>query len=1103
LPFAALGLAAGVDTDLPVPAAAERTLPALPPAPAESVALAAPEAVPIVAPDPPRPALEIFRSLALGDPAMALEMFNAAWATLRVTPDAADAVNSVGVALLYQDRAGDEGFGDKPFESAEFRDWLDEAMTDLRRTNENAVALNDLGIALFALGQASRVGQEPPAPSGEQFNGSNRLSAAAIRLLEASVGTFPGQHELRINLAFLRSVVGGDSLDPGLAQSGLDAYLADHPSDLTARLSLASLQARRWDRDGLDDAFGTLDALGRGDPASEALAHVARGDALVASVDRIHDESPELARVRASRAVDEYDAALALTRDAQAFAGRAVALDLLGERRAAVEAQAAAVAAAPESVVHRLRLAMLDGCAGDQQGRRREAQAVIELVVPPGRPLLGDVRIVAPEPLEADNLGVDRGFGGIALGSARLPRTFYREPSGAGGGYVIDAAAFLARPPCLGEDGEDLAEIAGRQVLAASIALADPDTAARDARAWLDAWGIDDEDRPTWPDEMTDAARIAAGREVAPEARVDAILLAATELPPEQSAPLCRTALEAAQRAEELGGQRTELIGCVIDGAARSGNQALADWGIDRIDASLLNWAGGSIVLEAGDVRREAGRGDEADRLYRLSAQDQATFVPAMLRLGDRALDEQDARSAFAYYELARTALEAGGSLQDADKSRDLRRLAQLVQNNGGIARLMLAPRDSADVPDCAAAGELCRDAEAGFAAAAASDGANWTYWWNLGWVARLEGDPSAAESHLRRALVLKPDLVPVLNDLGVLEARRGADDLAEAHLRQAVALEPGYDLAAWNLGVLESGRGAGGLVAGQAWFARAITANPELRLRNLNFLTDERVYRVAVQPDRELGIDTARAPAAGAAAFAAVAALGGIAQLLGALQEPAQEAAGVAVQSGLAARRGGLGARLRSRLPTIGRNRVSLVWVPILAVLAITTSWNALATAADAPLAGLLVTVVAVLAGIVCHALGHVAAAAGKGTIRPAAWWPGIVIGLLALPLQVAAGPYPTEQLEGLEGRRFWLIALAGPVANLAAAVVAYLAFTVVPLPFLRLVAQVQLAIAAYSLMPLEPLDGSRLEEHQPVVVAGLGLAIAAVSTALVLGIA
>ena len=77
---------------------------------------------------------------------------------------------------------------------------------------------------------------------------------------------------------------------------------------------------------------------------------------------------------------------------------------------------------------------------------------------------------------------------------------------------------------------------------------------------------------------------------------------------------------------------------------------------------------GAAVLVLAGDVRREQGQLAEAQRFYRWVSQSQSMFVPAMLRLGEMALDRGDGAGGRVLYDLAITATESGYSDQDFDR---------------------------------------------------------------------------------------------------------------------------------------------------------------------------------------------------------------------------------------------------------------------------------------------------------------------------------------------------------------------------------------------------------------------------------------------------
>jgi len=475
-------------------------------------------------------------------------------------------------------------------------------------------------------------------------------------------------------------------------------------------------------------------------------------------------------------------------------------------------------------------------------------------------------------------------------------------------------------------------------------------------------------------------------------------------------------------------------------------------------------------------------------------------------------LSEGDPAAAISHYQLALTALDVAmsqGSEPEGPGAGEERRVQQYLRNNASVARLMLARPEPGGPPDCAANADMCRTAAADLALAVASDPDNWTYLMNAGWVARLSGDDSAARDFLQRALEREPAIPWVIdNDLGVLAAQEGDLAAASGSFRRAVAANPSYDLAQWNLGLLESGRGGLDFLAGQRRLADAVRSNAELRADPLAYRFDDRVYRIEVRrPDRlVVAAAPGNASALSAVAFGTVAAVGAIARLASAFSQPLEEAiAAIALAvhgSGRLRFRGVGRARVAARRIGIGW-RAWFIWIPSLIILTATTAISAARTAPDAFGAALLATLFATFLGLVVHAMGHlVVARVVSADVRPARWDPGVVMALVGIPLQLAAGPFLAERVVIADPVRSWWISASGILANVAAAGVAYAVYLVDPLPFLRVLVAVQLAVAAYSLIPSAPLDGDRLARY-PAIVAVMALGVAAASLALAVGAA
>ena len=138
------------------------------------------------------------------------------------------------------------------------------------------------------------------------------------------------------------------------------------------------------------------------DPQTEAAGRIIRADSLLFAADRDQTKSPFVARSEVRRALDDYDRAIELSGDPAAYAGRAVALDLLGSREAALEAQREAVRLNPASVPWRLRQAQLEGCVGQTDDWRRDAQEALgvatAIATQPAKPPSVATRYILADP---------------------------------------------------------------------------------------------------------------------------------------------------------------------------------------------------------------------------------------------------------------------------------------------------------------------------------------------------------------------------------------------------------------------------------------------------------------------------------------------------------------------------------------------------------------------------------------------------------------------------------------------------------------------------------------------------------------------------------
>jgi hypothetical protein len=386
-------------------------------------------------------------------------------------------------------------------------------------------------------------------------------------------------------------------------------------------------------------------------------------------------------------------------------------------------------------------------------------------------------------------------------------------------------------------------------------------------------------------------------------------------------------------------------------------------------------------------------------------------------------------------------------------------------------------------------------------------DPGNWTYLWNAAWVARLSGDASGARELLERAVANDPDADwSILNDLAVLAVRGGDPQSARDYLTRAIRSNPDYDLANWNMGILERAHPTSGL-AGEAWLARAIGLNRDLRNETLSFRFDDRVYAIEVRGPTaaEVAIQPGGRAAIAALAFTAVAAAG-IGPLHG-LAEKAVSLARSGISSVFKARLVGRKPWLRSAGRTrkaIDRLRLSwrpeYVWIPALLLLAVVTIGSAITSAPDAVPVTLVLLSAAVTVAIVTHAAAHrLVSAFMSADVRPARWDAGLVTAVVGLAFGVPAGPYPVDRVRS-SAPRAWLVSIAAPAVGLAAAAVAYGMSLALPMPFLRMLAAIHLAVAAYALLPGNHADDEHLR-GRPITVATLAFAIGLAAAGLATG--
>jgi len=496
--------------------------------------------------------------------------------------------------------------------------------------------------------------------------------------------------------------------------------------------------------------------------------------------------------------------------------------------------------------------------------------------------------------------------------------------------------------------------------------------------------------------------------------------------------------------------------------------------------ASQLPQAG----VEAAVVLLKSGRAEAAhqlllDVLGRQDPQD-PNFIGAREVLGEVLLDQGDPRAAIDQFA---EAIRMMGQPQGLPAF--VRTIYEHALNNHGVALLWRAQGTPGSTPDCGPGGSVCQQAHDDFEGALSMDPSNPYYLENAGWSDRLLNHAAAARSELDAAIQSGPDNYPALNDLGVMAAQDGDIAAARQAFESALQARPEYDLAAWNLGVLDMQKGSSNILTAQAYLARAVRENPDLRGDPFVYQTDNRIYRAAfgqpLQPARAVtslkGYSEAAAAAGGIAAFSALGDTFGL-ELKGKLTELLSELklpglTGLLVRAGVA----------RPRLQFLRRTPGAIrTWLLTALVLAVGTVWGALSSAGVSASSQLILVAFATALAILVHESGHlVAACLAKIRMEPAPSPAGIVISAVLIPLHISSGPYAGHEVDKkVPPMRSSLVYLAGPLSNLAVAALAYVLYLIQPLPFLLLLTSVQLAAAGFSLMPFEPLDGEALSRRR-----------------------
>jgi len=987
----------------------------------------------------------------------------------------------------------------------------DQAFDTFTADPDNAPRLANAAVALFVLGVAQMDGA---AVTDQSVGNGNDVEDNAARLLQLGYRTFsPDAPEylrtLSLDLGFLTPLVNEFNSS---AIDALESWLQSHSTDPTARYLLGTLLGAGYTRAAvpgqvsptppppLAAAMQVLAPLEH-DAHTAALGYSAAGDARMRQAQRDLSQTPYVARQHVRDALDDYDSAIRLNRDPGLLAGRALALDVLGDDSGAVAAQQRAVAAAPRSPAGLVELAALQQklcdttSPCDEAAAESTARSAMDMLASGWRPRVDTARFPRwTEPclsqwngdiVAATDPGEDRGYLGYSYGSLddAIPVMHTAEGCGAGGALFLSYTLV----PTSNDGGVDARRANGAMLdSAAWIAMqaaalrgsaGDADTvyqdwhaAAVDARlgatagtaVWTGRQHLMASYREAAHLVVTPAPATSDGAQVWPESLfvADSILRHAGRF--SQAARVCRASVA------ELPGN-TYPAKCEGEDDFLAGDAAAAQRVFQPLYTALVA------------AHHDDGLGDDllaADvRLQQYAAA--RSVIAAAFRddvseekLGEVALDAGDLRTAESQFA---TVVQARTPGQPPSL------VAEAAYADAGIVLLREIQPAADATPDCGAHRATCETARGDFLAASAMDPENPVFLLNLAWADRLlDFSPEVTESVLRRAVAQDPTLFPAYNDLAVLEAEQGDTDAARQDLARALAVAPQYDLATWNLGVIDM-RSAGGIPAGQALLAAATSRNALLRGESTGDLrTDERVYKVAlgrgtVQPfNRTYGVATAvlGGVSLGALALSTAGDLGrerGLETVMDQVGERARRFTAVAERR--------LGRALRGM-----RARPWMVTAPVLiALTAAVTAW----TGQGSGLPSVLIAAYAALLGLLVHETGHVVAAwVLRRRVRPVQSPLLLAVAILMLPLRLLGGPCVGHEVLGRDGeemgaaalRRNQLVYWAGPAANLLVALAAGLATLARPLPMLRVILLVQLGMVAFSFLPFAPMEGSVL---------------------------
>ncbi len=1068
-----------------------------------------------------RQALVDFAHARLLSPAGAGRMFLDAWHGLAFPAAAAAAVRALELRVLT-DHLGmlaptaHNGYMIEPDPS--FSPVAAAGMVALRSDPGNADRLNNVGVALYLIDAGNYYGAAIHSLDGVQLptGGTNwyNLQASADWVWQRVQSIWSANRAANLNV-----------IARGFGQASWNSWIKAHRGDAAPTVLAAA------------SAQSPTSATTILQPLLDRHATAPIGDTALADVDlnqaiSLQSSAPYQAAILARRALDLDDRAIALSGDPAGYEGRARALSFLGQASAAIIAERIAAKRSRQQLDALTRLAYLQQAAGDLAGMQHSAREVLARSSPWNPP---DSMVLFSHGLTTF------GFLPMNFSNKAYIQEVVHGGAGAGGAYILlDTiprynATSIATDRAHGSSGVDAIYL----VATVDMLRAAPSRLHAHVRAWMRANTVFATSSTNFGDFADLAARVTGARmlnggktnganttaleEVSNNLRYAGRFGAALHLcqrfaalwPHNYMPQLCagesqffvaqaesgaarRTGLQAAlaglQRAavESAGrGQRCTIGQVCLEAATAAQIAASAEQG------------GGEVTLAHRDLRAARRLYADVLRVHQVDGTD----IFAELRLGDLDLVAHRLHAAVVQYALALRRAAAETEMVPIP----IPLIQSSAANNTGIALLEGIQASSDQKPDCAHHSATCKLALGDFQQARTVDLANPVFAMNVGWVSRLLGREDEARTALASAIDADPALYPALNDLGVIEMEAGEISAARQHFEAALAANPGYDLAAWNLGVLDMREGPSGVLAGQAYLARAIAHNRSLRGNELEPLSDERTYQYLAGVDVQQGSSLGRNYSIGSAAFGWIALLAALYQAVRSfLTDKALERIADWWDEHEPEWRKSLARRLKKLKfsgpkwvwrshPTWQRLEPWVITVPVLAIVTtIATTRTAPGAVPDSLLLLAFVTGVAILT----HETGHLLAAVSVGARLKRAVWPSgvtLALALSLIPLEMNTGPYLGHEVEGDE-KRAWQVYLGGPLANILVAALCYGLYLAQPLPLLRLMTQVQLAVCAYSLLPIKPLDGEELE-HKPRVLLPIALLLTIVSIAFVVG--